>query len=118
METTAAAEPRFVEITGCDLPTLVRAAYDLSRPQGLGFLHARPGPLDDETVKEVISYGNDNIALNLDYVRGRACKLVVWRKGERLFTRLHWFDHSSYDLDDLLKAIGKSDAPRLAELPT
>ena len=32
---------------------VIRAAYDLSTPQGLGFLHARPGGLDDETIARI-----------------------------------------------------------------
>jgi len=99
-----------IEITGASLREIVKAAYSLSQPRGLGFLHFTPGDMSDEQAAEIVSmqHRDPRIALNLDYVGGRAVKLTVWRDTEnRLWTARKWYDHSAQDLRDLLKAIGK-----------
>jgi hypothetical protein len=107
---------KFIEIPVELLGAAVRTAYDLSSPMGLGFLHYKSGPLDDETVREImtvnhINYSND-VAVHMDYVHGRCCKFWVYKNDEgRLFINPNWPDHSDYDLQDLLAKIGL-DAPR------
>ena len=32
-----------IEITGCDLSVFIKKVYELSAPQGLGFIHAKDG---------------------------------------------------------------------------
>lgn len=64
------------------LPAVIGAAYDLSAPRGMGFLHARPGPLSSEELKIVANQplercGMNRQGISLDYVLGRAVKLVI-----------------------------------------
>ena len=94
-----------IEITGCSLTDVVQAAYDLSRPQGLGFLHYTPEPLSGE---EALQYVDDTspCPVCLDYVKGRACKLTVHKDDGRLFIREPWYDHTDAQLAELLKRIG------------
>jgi hypothetical protein len=38
-----------IDISGIDLVKFAQAVYELSKPQGLGFLHFSPGPLEENT---------------------------------------------------------------------
>lgn len=96
----------YIEITGCDLVLLVKAAYDLSVPHGLGFLHARPGSLTDEQASMLIN-DDKTSPVSMDYVLGRAVKMTVIRMDDKLFIAPRWFDHSDADLQALLTRIGK-----------
>jgi hypothetical protein len=95
-----------IEITGADLKSIVKTAYRLSRPQGLGHIHFQPGDLTDEEASQLIREEHKATPVSLDYVKGRACKLIVFRDGEKLFIRDRWYDHSQHDLQMLLEAIG------------
>ena len=96
-----------IDITGIDLRKLVKEAYNLSQPQGLGFIHFQPGPLPEEDVNEILSRFEDDerYAVSMDYVRGRAVKLHVWQEGDRLFTDARWYDHSDAQLRLLLMRV-------------
>ena len=98
-----------IEITGCDFVKLVQTAYDLSQPRGLGILHYEEGPLSDEEAKKLIHDGNTPVSM--DYVKGRAVKMVVFREGEKLFIADPWFDHTPNQLRTLLSRIGVVPKP-------
>ena len=97
-----------IDVTGCDLRELVKAAYDLSRPQGMGYLHYVEGPLDEASVDEIVSRESPrgHVRLSMDYVKGRAVKLTVFKDDEKLVIRSNWFDHSDELLNALLRRIG------------
>lgn len=98
----------YIDITGCDLIALVKKAYALSSPQGLGFLHYREGELSDDEAKSVIEQtANARYAASLDYVLGRSVKLRVLKDGDRMMIYKSWYDHSEYQLRELLASIGK-----------
>ncbi len=99
-----------IDITGTDLTKFVQAVYDLSRPQGLGFLHARDGGLSDEDAAKLrgMEKPDGHIALSMDYVHGRACKMTVWRDDGKLWINNTWYDHGPSLLTELLKRIGVS----------
>lgn len=92
-----------IEITGVDLVAFAKAAYELSQPQGMGWLHARPGPLDDATAEDLVRRcASGSVALHMDYVHGRSCKMVVFREDDgRLMISDSWYDHT-----DALKGDG------------
>ena len=93
-----------IEVTGCDLVELAKAAYDLSVPQGLGFLHFEEGGLSDDEAKSLIK--EDSLSpLSLDYVKGRACKLTVFKDNDRLYINDKWFDHTEGQLAELVSRI-------------
>jgi hypothetical protein len=97
-----------IDITGCNLVTLVQTAYALSVPQGMGFLHARAGSLTEEQAKMLIK-DHGRFPVNMDYVVGRAVKLSVHRTAEgKLEIADTWFDHTPEQLQQLLQAIGKA----------
>lgn len=102
-----------IEITGVDLRALVRAAYDLSQPQGMGFLHAKDGPIPEEQVEKVIAKGEDypRRPVSMDYVLGRAVKLTVFRDDDdRLWIYNRWYDHGDWQLTELLTQLGVDKA--------
>ena len=90
-----------IDITGIDLIEFVKKTYELSSPQGLGFLHAKDGGLTDEEAKSFINKKGD-ISISMDYVHGRACKMNVLRKEGRLEIRDNWYDHTEDQLNKLL----------------
>ena len=96
-----------IKITGVDLGLFIKTAYALSVPQGLGFMHFQPGNLSDAEVEEILKlprFGYTAVAL--DYVKGRAVKMVVFQEGEDLEIDEVWYDHTDDQLQRLLKAVG------------
>jgi hypothetical protein len=99
-----------IDVTDVPLDKLVRTAYALSRPQGLGFIHAKDGGLDDETLQAILKRGEGDqwCAVSMDYVHGRAVKFNVRRIDDRLYIDNQWFDHSTGQLKQLLDEVGLS----------
>lgn len=93
----------YIEITGCNLIALVKKAYALSRPQGLGHLHYREGELSDEQAQQII---NTPGGIDMDYVHGRAVKFWVKYEGDRMFVPKRWYDHTDAQLRELLTSVG------------
>lgn len=94
-----------IDITGVDLVKFAQKVYELSAPQGLGFLHFTPQPLSETDAKRIVEnskghYGG--VVLDMDYVAGRACKMVVWEKDGKLVIRDSWYDHTDSQLQTLL----------------
>lgn len=86
-----------------DLRALIKAAYNLSSPSGLGCLHYRPGELPDDAIDEILGRGTYRTPVIMDYVYGRAVKLDVHRDEEgRLWIYGKWYDHIDEDLTILL----------------
>ena len=96
----------FINLGKIDLVKLAQAAYALSVPQGLGFLHVKDGPLSEADAKRHMKEGEP--ALSMDYVYGRACKFNVWRDSEtgNYYTKARWYDHSDEQLKSLLEQFG------------
>lgn len=90
-----------IDITGVDLVEFAKVVYELSVPQGLGFLHATSEPLTDDEAQSLIQAEGKN-ALDMDYVRGRACKMHVRREGDKLLITDDWYDHTNRIYDELL----------------
>ena len=103
-----------IEVTGCDLRVLVKTAYRLSIPVGLGLLHFKEGGLDAVATDKIVAGSYHNMVLSMDYVQGRSVKMSVYRhnlpgESERWFIRKTWYDHSDEQLQELLRAIGKEE---------
>ena len=105
-----------INITGIDLIQFIKEVYKLSVPAGLGWLHFTEGELTDEEAKGILDiWKNDkHFALDMDYIRGRACKMTVFRKdreGKEIFIRSPWYDHTDIQLAKLLKAVWLKEKP-------
>jgi len=92
-----------IDVTGVNMVELVKKAYDLSRPQGMGMLHFTPDPLSDEEAQDFIQ---SNGEVHLDYVRGRACKFNVFNKDGKFEIRDSWYDHTDKQLVELMAHVG------------
>jgi hypothetical protein len=97
-----------IDVTGVDTVELVKKAYELSRPQGMGMMHFDPTPLTDDEAKSLM---NDDGSCRLDYVRGRACKFDVSVNGDKTSIRSPWYDHTDQNLVDLLAHVGITYEP-------
>lgn len=96
-----------IDITGVDLAKFAQKVYELSVPRGLGFLHAKSGGLSAEEAAEIVKRSEHaNVALSMDYVAGRGCKMTVFRNLGQLEIRDAWYDHTDSDLTTLLAAFG------------
>ena len=78
------------------LNAAIRAAYDLSHPQGMGYLHFNPKPMTEEQAQKIIDDQSKWGRINLDYVSGRAVKLTFYvdEEGHYVIDGEGWFDHS------------------------
>lgn len=94
-----------IDITGINLIEFAKKVYELSVPQGLGHLHFTPMPLTNDEANQLINE-KERIALDMDYVKGRACKMVVWRKNGKLTIHDSWYDHTDKTYDKLLSSFG------------
>ena len=92
-----------IDVTNVNMVEFVKKAYELSRPQGMGMMHFKPGPLSDAAAQELIQ--EDGTA-SMDYVLGRACKMHVHNRDGRLMINDSWFDHSDAQFDELLEHVG------------
>ena len=90
-----------IDITGFNLVDVVKNVYDLSKPQGAGFLHYEEGGLTDDEALSLID-PSDQIPIMMDYVKGRACKFNVYMKDGRLLIHDAWYDHTAADLQELI----------------
>lgn len=97
-----------IDVTGVDLVKLIKEAYNLSEPQGMGFLHYKEGPLSDSEAQEMLDAyeGIAGIAVSMDYVHGRAVKLTVHQDGDQLYVYKNWFDHGEVKMEILMKHLG------------
>ena len=97
-----------IDVTGVDLKKLAKAAYALSIPRGRGFFQNFTSDLTEQQVTNLVDRFKDDlrIALSMDYVNGRGCKLTVFKENGKLLIEDKWFDHTTEDLQNLLKEVG------------
>jgi hypothetical protein len=96
-----------IDITGIDLVKFVQKVYELSVPQGLGFFHYTPVPLNKTEAEDILECSkNMGVVLDMDYINGRACKMVVWEKDGKLQINDSWYDHTDKQFCELLKSFG------------
>jgi len=93
-----------------DMRLLIKTVYDLSKPQGLGFMHYNENDaLTDEECDKIIDTFKDDkrLALSLDYLKGRSCKFHVNRikDSDELEIYDKWYDHNDEQLATLLQKI-------------
>ena len=102
----------YIEVTELDPRLLVQVAYSGSRPQGLGFLHARPGGLSENTLNEIMAVAEENGGqVYLDYLHGRSMKFYILKDKEmgKSYIELDWYDHGVEATKRLVRECGLPD---------
>lgn len=95
-----------IEVPFDAVKPLVRKAYELSVPVGMGMIHYRPGPLDSMGVDELVRVMNKTGYLSMDYVHGRQVKFTIRKIGDYYFVHRRWPDHTEAQLIELLASVG------------
>ncbi len=97
-----------IDITNVDLVDFAKKVYELSVPQGLGRLQFTDEPLSDKEAKQIVAlYAQSSAyALDMDYVKGRACKMTAFRNNGILQIPDSWYDHTDKCFDLLLNNFG------------
>jgi hypothetical protein len=85
-----------------NLVTFVQTVYKMSQPVGMGFLHYVDEPLSESDATSLIDL-TEKRPIQMDYVKGRCCKMTVYKDEDGLFIRDYWGDHSIEQLEYLLK---------------
>lgn len=91
----------YIDVTGVDLQEMIRKAYELSKPFGLGYIHYKEGPLTELELEMIWSKCQTKSGIYIDYLVGRSMKFRILRHGERDYFYLDWYDHNR-DLTGLL----------------
>ena len=97
------------EVQKLDLVKFTQDVYSLSSPQGMGFIHYQPGDLTAEEATEIVTRcaWDEGLALSMDYIHGRACKMTILRGKDGGYELPDsWFDHTSEQYAELLKRHG------------
>ena len=104
-----------LDVTFVDPIKFIKKVYDLSISQGLGFLHFEEGGLTNLEAQKILDIWEKDkqFYLSMDYIKGRACKMIVFREGNKLFIRVPWYDHTDRQLKILLKSVW----PKNKQLP-
>jgi len=102
----------FINVTNVDMRTFVTTVYDLSKPQGLGWMHAAAGAIGDDVLAEIMGdfeaakRAETLTVLRLDHVQGRSCKMTVWRDHDgQLYIVDGWYDHTPDQFAELLNRL-------------
>ncbi len=99
-----------IDVTGIDKAAFAKAVYRLSVPRGFGILHAKTGPLDDESANSIANQPT----FHMNYVEGRACKMTLQEQDGKLLASDSWYDHTDRDYEELLSEFGFSRESRPA----
>ncbi|HEX8974829.1 MAG TPA: hypothetical protein VF817_05120 [Patescibacteria group bacterium] len=105
------------------LRAIVIASFELSRPAGLGFLHFdKSTKMTEDEADRFISLPprHGDVVIEMDYVQGRQCKTVVWKKGPgHYLLNDHLFERDRGSIEPMLEkakqiATGDSIPPGLS----
>ena len=109
-----------IDVTDIDPRLLIQTAYMGSRPQGLGFLHHKPGGLSEDELSAIMERSENAASdynrgsIHIDYLNGRSMKFNVRfdRKTGRRYIDLDWYDHGRSATEHLLREVGLSDVDK------
>ena len=108
---------QYIDITDIPLRDFVKRVYNMSQPVEMGFLHYEPGDMTDDEADAIINRNTDLlVAVHMDYVRGRQCKMFVFQRHPhedrpflvknphvKRYIHARWMDHTDEQLDMLLR---------------
>lgn len=120
MNTESPARVGLVHFRAEALPKVIAKAYELSQPQGMGYLHYQEGPIPAAELAKHIERAAENLdntelpylqGLSFDYVLGRAVKLYIGynpESGNYFLDMDRWYDHSDEALAALLECAAET----------
>jgi len=88
-----------IDISKCNKAAVLKALYDNSQPQGMGFLHYNPRPLTLEEAERAL-----NQSSYIDYFNGRVIKVDL--RGDLLDPTLYDRDNGQGAAYNTLKNAG------------
>lgn len=92
-----------IDISNVDLKQFVKDVYELSSPQGFGFLHFKQEGLTDEEIDDILlNSSSRKNTIYMDYIHGRACKMTIFEKNGKRLIYTPWYDHTDDQLKELL----------------
>lgn len=96
-----------IKLGKIDQVKFLQKAYELSKPQGMGFLHFEPGELPDAEAAQWVKRCSDARGVSYDYVNGRSLKLHI-EIDENGESSMHdsWYDHTDRQLKELMASVG------------
>ena len=89
-----------------DLVKFAQKVYELSKPQGLGFFNFVQDELSETDAKKFVDMSRPGYCLQMDYIRGRACKMTVFKQDGKNCVSDTWYDHTDKQYKELLQAFG------------
>ena len=98
-----------IAISRDNLPKVIAKAFDLSNPQGMGFLHFKPGGIPEDVLNGILARADESENpyrkdISLDYVQGRAVKLSIrYDEGSQQWHLEgdSWYDHGTAAWEEL-----------------
>lgn len=78
-----------MDIKGISKAKILAALYNASRPQGMGFLHAKQGDMTEQEAQKLLDAGHTYF----DYLHGRVMKIDL--SGDDLRTALYDRDNGN-----------------------
>ena len=96
-----------LDVTGIDLIKFAQDAYELTPLTGKASMLGakRNGKLSKEDAEKLVEQYKDDgeIALRMDKVKGKDCRMTIYRDGSSLLIDSIWTGHTTEDLKDLLE---------------
>ncbi len=98
-----------IAISRENLPKVIAKAFDLSNPQGMGYLHFKPGGIPEDELNRILARADETENpyrknVRLDYVQGRAVKLSIdYEEGSQQWYLEgdSWYDHGTAAWEEL-----------------
>lgn len=90
----------------------IAKAYNLSQPQGMGYLHFQPGVMPEDAAKVMAEEAEKKGEIYFDYLAGRAMKIGFKRYEDGWQCNIadgHWFDHSASAVEEFRKECERTD---------
>lgn len=94
-----------IKIKTTEVSDVIKALYNNSKPQGLGFLHYKEGEIESVELLDLINDFNRTDSIYLDYVAGRAVKCSIKKEDDGFvigMTCNQWYDHSPLQIQAVL----------------
>lgn len=106
----AEATVGMIDVTGVNARDIIRYAYELSQPRGLGHMAFIPGEMPEETLEAIYRTLNRDagdgespgVALSMGIVLGRNVCMAIYKWRDMYFIKPFWEMHTDQELEELV----------------